>query len=120
MIGEGVPASLMEALRREGLDTVDGAFAYGGREDLAKAGLAGRRRTRLEVTDGDGRAHAMYLKRYGPGIAGALRRWARQGRRGSAAGIEFENILRARAAGVPTMQPVLCGEDPCPIGAKRS
>jgi tRNA A-37 threonylcarbamoyl transferase component Bud32 len=120
VIGEGVPARLLEALRREGLDTVEGAFAYGSGEDLAKAGLGGRRRTRLEVTDGDGRTHALYLKRYGPGVAGALRRWARQGRRGSAAGIEFENIRRARAAGVPTMQPVLCGEDPCPIGAKRS
>jgi len=118
--GEGAGASLLRALRREGLDTVDGAFDYGGGEDLEKARLAGRRRTRLVIDDEDGRPRVLYLKRYGPGIAPALRRWVRQGRRASAARIEFENIRRARAAGVATMQPILCGEDPCPLGAKRS
>ena len=120
MSDDGNPAALRSALRREGLDTVQGAFACRRGEELDKPGLADRRRTRLEITDDDGRSHRLYLKRYGPGIVPALRRWARQGRRGSAARIEFENIRRARAAGVPTMEAVLWGEDPCPLGAKRS
>jgi len=118
--GEGAGTSLLRALRREGLDTVEGAFAYAGGEDLDKAGLGRRRRTRLEITGDDGRTHGLYLKRYGGGIMPALRRWARQRRRRSAARIEFENIERARAVGVPTMRPLLCGEEACPLGAKRS
>jgi len=116
-----ISPGLLAALRREGLDRVDGAFAYGEGQDLAKPGLGVRRRTRLAIDDEDGRTHVLYLKRYGAGsVAAALRRWARHGRAASPARTEFENILAARAAGVPTMRPVYCGEDPCPLGAKRS
>ena len=120
MIGEETSAALLSALRREGLDTVEGAFAYGGGEALDKPGLGARRRTRLAISDEDGREHVLYLKRYGKQVAPAVRRWLRQGQRASAARIEFENIQAARRADVPTMCPVLCGEDPCPLGAERS
>lgn len=112
---------LPAALRRLGLDSVDGAFAYEGGLELSKPGLSRRRRTRLEVADEAGRRHVLYLKRYGPEpISTALRRWWTHRRRRSAARLEFESIAAARAAGIPTMRGVLCGEDPCPIGARRS
>jgi len=114
--------ALAAALRREGLDTVEGAFAYGGGEDLVKPGLGTRRRTRLLVTDAAGGAHELYLKRYGPEAFGARvrRRWT-YGRWCSPAGVEFANIRAARAAGVATMREVLFAAEPVgPAGGGRS
>jgi tRNA A-37 threonylcarbamoyl transferase component Bud32 len=121
MIAGDVPEALLEAVRRAGLDSVDGAFAYEGGADLSKPGLGHRRRTRIELPGGQGSAHVLYLKRYGPQrLSEALRRWWTNGRRRSPARVEFENIRAARLAGVPTMQAVACGEDRCPLGACRS
>ena len=118
---EGAPLSLLDAIRRERLDTVEGAFAFAGGSDLDKPGLGHRRRTRVELADGEGGVHRLYLKRYArEPIVAALRRWWRHGRRRSAARTEFDNIRAARAVGVATMEAVGCGEEPCPIGAKRS
>ena len=58
--------ALLEALRRERLDTTEGAFAYAGGEDMNKPDLGHRRRTRISLADGTGRTHELYLKRYGP------------------------------------------------------
>ena len=103
--------ALLAALRAEGLDTVEGAFAYEAGADLVKHGLKGRRRTRLEVTDAAGNRHELYMKRYAdePCSVRWKRCWAHR-RPCSAADVEFSNIRAARAAGVPTMQEVLFGE----------
>jgi hypothetical protein len=115
------PAPLLDALRREGLDTIEGAFAYASGQDLSKPGLGTRRRTRLVVTDDGGKAHDLYLKRYGPERPKARlrRRWT-YGPRSSPAGVEFGNVSALRALGLPTMEPVCCGEEFGPLGAKRS
>ena len=111
---------LRAALRAEGLDTVEGAFAWDRGEDLDKPGLAGRRRTRVELADATGRSHVLYLKRYGPRRPDRrLRRWWTHGLRCTPARVEFANIRAARAAGVPTMREVLFGEEPG-RGARRS
>jgi len=121
MIAGDVPEALLAAVRRAGLDSVDGAFAYAGGADLSKPGLGHRRRTRIELPDGQGAAHVLYLKRYGPqGLSEATRRWWTHGRRMSPARVEFQNIRAARLAGVPTMQAVAYGEDRCLLGACRS
>ena len=121
MSGGTVAEGLRAALRREGLDSVEGAFAYDGGEDLRKPGLGRRRRTRLRVAEPGGRTHVLYLKRYGAqSVGAALRRWVAHGRRRSAGRIEYENIRAARAAGVATMEAVCCGEEPCVLGARRS
>ena len=121
MSDNGAARALLAAVRREGLDTVDGAFAFAGGEELSKPGLGRRRRTRLRLADETGRQHVLYLKRYGPErVVSALRRWLTTGRRCSAARLEYMNIRRARAAGVATMREIGCGEEPCPLGAKRS
>ena len=113
--------SLLTALRQHRLDTVAGAFSYGAGTDLLKPGLDHRRRTRLELRDMDGNAHVLYLKRYGMERPGALlRRWWEHGRRVSSAGVEFDNINAARAAGVPTMEALACGEEFSLLGAERS
>jgi len=118
---DGVGEELLAALRREGLDGVDRAFAYRQGADLDKPGLGRRRRTRIEIATDDGRTHVLYLKRYGrQAVLAALRRWLTHGRRASAARIEYENILAAREAGVPTMRAAAWGAEPCPIGALRS
>ena len=121
MTARDVPESLQAAVRRAGLDSVDGAFAYEGGADLSKPGLGHRRRTRIELVDDRGASHVAYLKRYGPQrIVEALRRWWTHGRRMSPARGEFENIRAAHRAGVPTMQAIACGEDRGPLGACRS
>jgi hypothetical protein len=69
---------LEEALAAAGLNTVAGAFAYGGGQDLTKPSLGSRRRTRIELTDRTGRHHVLFLKRYGPeGLLARLRRYSR-------------------------------------------
>ncbi len=121
MIAGDVPEGVLGAVKLAGLDSVDGAFAYEGGEDLNKPGLGHRRRTRLELSDGQGGEHVLYMKRYGPqSIGEAMRRWLTHGKRRSPARIEFENIRRARQAGVATMREVACDEDRCPLGARRS
>ena len=91
---------LLEAIRAEGIDTIDGAFAYQGGELLTKPGLVGRRRRRLTVTDPTGATHTLYLKCYD--------------HRGPAAA-ELAAIDAVRSAGVETMTPLACGE-----GSQRS
>ena len=119
-----VPQGMRQALAAAGLDTVAGAFAYGGGQDLAKPGLGNRRRTRVELPGPDGARHVLFLKRYGGGTAPAVRaalgRWLERGGRCSAAAGEFENIRAARAAGVATMEPIAYGQEACPLGAGAS
>jgi heptose I phosphotransferase len=97
-----------------GLGSVDGAFAFSQGQDLSKPDLGSRRRTRLTVTDSQGRRHELYLKRYGPG-----RWWQRLGKFTSPAQTEFEAIRRVRQAGVPTMREIVVGYE-CPLMDGRS
>ncbi|MBS3733599.1 MAG: hypothetical protein KGY99_01590 [Phycisphaerae bacterium] len=111
IVADWVDDGLRDALTAAGLDTVAGAWAYAGGADLDKPGLGRRRRTRLELTDASGRRHQLYLKRYGrEAVSARLRRaWTHGFGRGPAR-VEYENVVAARAAGVPTMRPVACGE----------
>ncbi len=112
---------LLDALRSEGLDTVEGAFAYGGGEDLTKPDLAHRRRTHLRITDSAGRMRDLYLKRYGrESLKDRIRRRWTYGRRRSPAGVEFDNIRAARNAGIETMREVLYAQQFDLFGATRS
>lgn len=109
-----VDSDLRLALEKAGFDSVAGAFAFSQGQDLSKPDLGTRRRTRLTVTDSQGRLHELYLKRYGPG-----RWWQRLGKFTSPAKIEFKAIRHAREAGVPTMLPVVMAEE-CPLMDGRS
>ena len=114
-------ADAMDIVRRAGLDRIEGVFAYEGGENLVKPGLGHRRRTRLELPDGEDHPRVLYLKRYGrTGIGDGIRRWMEHGRRASTARVEFDNIRAAREAGVPTMEAVACGDDPSLLGCGRS
>jgi tRNA A-37 threonylcarbamoyl transferase component Bud32 len=101
----------MALLKREGLDTVEGAFAYAGGQELSKPGLGTRRRFRLELTDDSGRPVTWYMKRYGP--AGRWRRllrdfflpWRRPPGRA-----DVKGVVSLENAGVPTMR-VVHGEE---------
>lgn len=116
-----VDRELLEALKQQGLDTVEGAFAFSGGCDLAKDRLGHRRRTCLEVTDQSHRKHRLYLKRYGrEGFAARFRRWLVYGPNLSAAEVEWRNIRAARAAGLPTMQAVIRGQEGGWVGGGRS
>jgi len=104
-------SELTGLLAGAGLDTVDGAFAYGGGRDLSKPGLGTRRRTRIELTAPDGATHVLYLKRYGPErLWDRWRRFMTYGR-SSPASVEFENIRAARRCGVATMDAVVFGHE---------
>jgi heptose I phosphotransferase len=109
-----VDPDLRQALEKAGLDSVAGAFAFSQGQDLSKPDLGTRRRTRLAVTDSQGRQHELYLKRYGPG-----RWWQRLGKFTSPAQTEFEAIRRVRQAGVPTMREIVVGYE-CPLMDGRS
>jgi tRNA A-37 threonylcarbamoyl transferase component Bud32 len=112
---------LLHALQREGLATVQGAFAHPGGEDLNKPNLTHRRRTRFSVTDDMGQTHELYLKRYErESLKARLRRRWTYGPRSSPGGVEFENIRAVRAAGVETMREIIVGEEFGLLGAKRS
>ena len=115
---ENVDPAILHALRREGLDSVEGAFAFRGGDDLNKPRLGGRRRTRLQVVDSKGVTRALYLKRYAAQtFRQRLRRWLTRG--GGPASVEFANVLAARAAGLPTMEAIACDEERRCCGAAR-
>lgn len=120
LAGSDAAISLCEIVHRLGLDTVEGAFAYGAGSDLDKPGLAHRRRTRLEMLDDQGRPHVVFLKRYGP--EPLLRRLVRRicAGQGSPAQTEFENIHLVRQAGVATMEEIAFGQQGGLLGARRS
>ncbi len=107
-------ASPISLLKREGLDTLDGAFAYTSAEELSKPGLGTRRRFRLSLTDESGKTVEWYLKRYG------LTPWLRRLWRTSPARREFRNIRRLQAGGVPTMNAVTMGEERDALSPRRS
>ncbi len=112
---------LMPLIKRLGLDTLDGAFAYAGGGDLVKAGLGTRRRTQIELSCDDGRVVRVYLKRYGrEPLAAQLRRFFTYGRRKSPGRVEFDNIEMVQRAGVATMTALACGQEFGLIGCRRS
>lgn len=116
-----ISPALLDAIRERGLDTVDGAFAFREGEDLVKANLGHRRRTQLVLTDSTGQRHELYLKRYERECAAdRWRRWRTYGVRTSPAGVEFDNIEIVRAAGISTMQALVCGEQWGRLDALRS
>ncbi len=99
-------------LKREGLDTVGGAFVYGGGERMDKPGLGHRERLRLRLTDDSGREVVWYLKRYGPPLEEAGAQSCCCGAHEndiSPADIELANIGLLVEAGVPTMRPIAQG-----------
>lgn len=116
-----IPDALAAALRREGLDSVEGAFAFGAGEDLSKPGLGNRRRTRLTLTDEAGAEHKLYLKRYEPEpFSQRLRRFLTHGRFLTPAAAEAENIRCVLAAGVATMRVVAWGRQHRRLAGGRS
>ncbi len=120
-VGQDCDELLVSALKRESLDSVEGAFAYDSGEDLNKPNLQHRRRTRLSVADDKGRVHELYLKRYGQEkLKDKLKRIFTYGWNSSPARTEFENIRSARKAGVLTMREVFCDEQRGFLGTKRS
>ena len=111
----------LDLLRRHGLDTVDGAFAFAGGRELEKPGLGTRRRVRLELTDAGFRAVTWYLKCYGP-IPWPVRLWRLLTGRGKTrpALREYLNVNALRDAGVPTMRAIICGAQSAWLGDARS
>jgi tRNA A-37 threonylcarbamoyl transferase component Bud32 len=109
--GDGGQDSLKDAIRQAGLDSLEGAFAYAGGEDLVKDGLGHRRRTRVVLVDSAGSPIELYLKRYQrEPPAWRLRRLLTYGPRRSPASVEFGNIAAARRAGIPTMRGLAFGQ----------
>jgi hypothetical protein len=103
--------------RLAGLDSVEGAFAYEGGMRMTKPSLRHRSRIRLELPDGQGGAHELYMKLYDrEPPAEMLRRWRRYGMGGTPAAVEWDNIEAVRSAGIATMKPLVAGEE---VGAGR-
>ena len=110
-VADSENSELIQLLAGEGLDTVEGAFAYEGGQDLSKPGLGTRRRTRIDLTAPDGAARVLYLKRYGQERFGdRWRRFMTYGR-SSPASVEFENIRAAQDCGVATMDAIAFGHE---------
>lgn len=106
-----ISPSLLEAFRREGLDTVAGAFAYAGGHDMTRPGLGHRHWVRLRIDDAGG-PRDFYMKRYlREPLSWRLRRLLTYGPGKSPAGVEFENIRGANAAGLKTISQAIFGEE---------
>ena len=120
-VGKQPDEQLLGALRAEGLDTVEGAFAYAAGEELVKPDLGNRSRTRLFLTDQTGKRHELYLKRYGSEkLRERLRRWWTYGPRRSPAAVEMDNIETLHSAALTNMRAVICGEHRGVLGFRRS
>ena len=106
-------AALRDAIAQAGLDTLDGAFAYRDGDDLHKPNLGTRRRTRVVLRNAAGREWVLFLKRYGPEpFRRRLWKWMFSfGSIKNAAHVEFDAITQTRAAGVPTMEALVFGQD---------
>lgn len=114
-------SALREALVREGLDTVDGAFTYRGGLDMTVPNLGHRERMRLEVCCGDGSRRVLFMKRYGrEPLWWRIRRWLTYGPHKSPAGVEIENIRTVHDLALPTIPEALGGEEFDLWGARRS
>lgn len=121
MISETTRPAEQQFIRTHGLDTVEGAFAFEGGEDLSKPGLGRRRRTRICFdADGSG-ACEMYLKRYEarPWWQAMGRMLRGRGRCGEAVA-EAQTIRRLRDAGVPTMRALAWGQEARIFGGGRN
>jgi len=117
----GAEPELIEAVRRAGLDCVEGAFAYRGEGDMTVPGLGHRQRWRLVLGDSDGRRRVLYMKRYGREPLGwMIRRVLTHGRGQSPASVELDNIRRAHEAGVATIDQALADHELDWRGARRS
>lgn len=111
---------LLNAIRYEHLDTVDGACLHQGGEDLPKPGLVRRERKRLKLVDETGCRHVLYMKFYGrEKLLDALRRWRQTGQRVSRAMMELGNIDAVRKLGIPTMEALVCSDEPSRLGRGR-
>ena len=101
---------IVEFVRKNRLDTLDGAFDFGQGHDMVKPGLGRRRRTRVEFSDEDGRGWILFIKRYeSPTRWEKFKRFITFRRRWCKAKNEFDNICAVRQAEVPTMRAVICG-----------
>ena len=111
---------LKQAVRQMGLDSPSGAFAFDSGQQLTKPGLAGRRRTRLEVQLPGGGQAVVYLKRYSSeSFYQKIRRLLLYGIGASQAGVERDNIEQARIAGLATMDVLAFGQEKSFLGVKR-
>jgi tRNA A-37 threonylcarbamoyl transferase component Bud32 len=112
MTAGDVDDALLAALRRERLDTVDGAFAHEGGRDMTVPGLGHRERWALTLTDGAGRTRRLFMKRYErEPLTWRLRRvWTYGLGSGSPAAVEVENIRGVLAAGVATIPAAVAGQ----------
>jgi hypothetical protein len=120
-LADDLDDDLRDALRSRGLDTVDGAFALAGGEDLHKQGLGDRRRTRLELPAKTGEPVVVYLKRYGPSPCPPRRLRALRNGQARTPGLgEFETVQAVWNAGVPTMRALSGGQDVSDGQAVRS
>ena len=112
---------LAELLRRSGLDSVEGAFAWTGGEDMTAVHLRGRQRWTMDLDDGRGGVCRVYMKRYlRESLGQRLRRLLTYGWRKSPAGVELAMIRACHAAGVGAIEQAEGGEEFDCWGARRS
>ncbi|MFP4104794.1 MAG: lipopolysaccharide kinase InaA family protein [Phycisphaerae bacterium] len=110
--GQDVPADLRQAVVDAGLDSVDGAFDAALEDRLDKPGLGTRERGFVTLRLPDASERRLLLKRFGQEKpAERARRLRTQDASLGPAGNEFRNIETVRTANVPTMLPVIVGEE---------
>jgi len=112
---------LLDVIRHQHLDTVDGAFLFGSGELLDKPRLRQRQRKRLTLTDESGQVHQLYMKCYDrEPLLEALRRVYLTGRITSRAEAEVAGIDAVRKLGIETMTPLVWAHERSLLGQGRS
>jgi heptose I phosphotransferase len=111
--GMRIDPRFMSILARAGVQGADDIFALQNGDSLQKPGLATHRdRIRLELSNGNGNSHTLYLKRYRrPPFREQLWRIASSGARRSSAGRESHFIKRLSEIGIPTVKRVSDGQE---------
>lgn len=99
-----------DALRSEGLDSIDAVFAFEGGEDLGKTNLAKHRRRIRFVLESTGKRY--YLKRYeGTPLGLQVRNWVDHWRRASMSAFDMGPGEELAEAGISTPKVVAYGDE---------
>ncbi len=110
-----VDPALLNALRANGLDSVDGAFTHAGSFNMTPHWLGYRQRFALRLDDDNGQKMTLFMKRYRrEPLRQRLRRMIDQPGTTSPAAAEMAAIHTVAGLGIATMRVAVCGEQDRP------
>ena len=113
-------ADYRNILRKAGLDTVAGVFAFDRGESLDKPGLVRRERLRVTIPGHSSDEVVLYVKRYGrPSVGQLLKRWFARDSQATGA-YDFAAAMALGKVGIDVPRPIAVGWDGRGFSERRS